>query len=292
MKPTMLFVLAAVLLSSCGQKSAPVLGAKPKIGGPVLAKVGEEALTRDELLILFRGQIPPDAPRDKLQAVLESWVNGELWYQEAMRQNIGQDETTQIALLNEERNLIARMLLSRIQDTVTVTDAEVYDYYVKHKGDYTVSTSIMYVMLYDSLLAERVVQRLKQGGDFAAVAREFSADQVTLGEPTPYFLRNDTNIPLLRLSPELNETIFELEKGQTSGLVKASVAGRATFWIVKCMDRKQVKSDVKFDSVRGLIGEELLPWKQQQAIEHISGQLKKKTKVEITVDQFYGPAKR
>jgi hypothetical protein len=289
---TLLFSLAALLILACGQKPAPVGGVKPKVAGPVLARVGDEELTRDQLLILFRGQIPPDPPKDKLEGVLESWANGELWTQEALRQGIGRDETTLLAVRNDERNLFARLLLSRIQDTITVTDAEIYDYYAKHKNDYAVSTSIMYMQLYDSLLAERIARKLKDGADFAATAREFSPEQVTFGAPTRYFVRSDTEMLLLTISPELNEEIFSLPKGASSRVVHTTVGARSMFWIIKCVDRRQVKTDVKFDDVREVITKELMPWKQQQVMESITEQLKKRTKFELKPENFYGPGSR
>ena len=101
MKRILFALVAALLLAGCPSKGTNAVSEKGKKTGPVLARVGTETLTRDELLLLFRGQVPPDAPREKLQQVLESWVNGEIWYQEAERRGIGKDETTQMALRNE-----------------------------------------------------------------------------------------------------------------------------------------------------------------------------------------------
>ena len=290
MRNAITLIVAALVLYGCGPKARTAAPEQTvKKGGPVLARVGDQTLTRDELMILFRGQVPPDVPKDRLKAVLESWANGEVWYQEAMRQGIGQDETTQLAIRNEEHNFIARMLLAKIQDTLSVTDADVYDYFGKHKQDYMVSTSIKYLTLFDSSLAETISGKIKGGADFDATAHDFSPDQVSPGGPTPYFVRNDTTIPMLQLSPELNQTIFGLQKNEVSGVVPVNVSGKSTFWIIKCVDRKQVKSDVRFDDVKATIRNELLPFKQQAIVESVTDQLNKKTKVEITEDNFYTP---
>jgi len=289
-----LFLLgAALLLVGCPSKGTNTISAKGKKTGPVLARVGDEALTRDELLLLFRGQVPPDAPREKLQQVLESWVNGELWYQEAERRGIGKDETTQMALRNEERNAIAAMLLARIKDTVSVSDADVYDYFQQHKDDYTVGTKIMYIILRDPELAAKVQADLKGGADFKATAKQMSYEaEESRGQETPYFVRNDSNMFLLQLSPELNQAIFSLQPGQVSDVVTVAGTGGATYWIVKCVDRKRLKSDVKFEDVRKAIGDELLPWKQRQVVDAFAAQLEAKTKVEVTVDNFYTLTRR
>lgn len=288
MNKALLLLLTSMLLLGCGQKQATTASSKPKPGGPVLARVGDETLTRDELMILFRGQVPPDVPRDKLQAVLESWANGELWYQEAVRQGIGQDETTQLAMSNEEHNFVAQMLLRRIQDTLTVTDADVHDYFNQHKDDFAVSTSISYMYFFDSSLAATALGQVKSGASFEAATKTLSPDQVSLGKPTPYFLRNDSSVLLLQISPELNQTVFSLQKGDVSGVVKVNLQGKNTFWIIKCLDRRRVKSDVKYEDVQQNIRDELLPSKQSAVAESVSNELGRKTKVEVLPDNFYG----
>jgi hypothetical protein len=97
---------------------------------------------------------------------------------------------------------------------------------------------------------------------------------------------------LLQLSPELNQAIFSLQPGQVSEVVSVAGAGGATYWIVKCVDRKRLKSDVKFEDVKKAIGDELLPWKQKQVVDDFGKQLEQKTKVEVLVDNFYTPAPR
>jgi len=292
-KKILFIAVAALLLAGCPPKGASTVSAKGKKSGPVLARVGNETLTRDELLLLFRGQVPPDAPREKLQQVLESWVNGELWYQEAERRGIGKDETTQMALRNEERNALAAMLLARVKDTVSVSDAEVYDYFQKHKDDYTVGAKIMYIILRDAEMSAKVQADLKGGADFKTTARQVSYEaEESRGQETQYFVRNDSNMFLLQLSPELNQAIFALQPGQVSEVVPVAGAGGATYWIVKCVDRKRLKSDVKLEDVRKAIGDELLPWKQKQAVDAFGSALEQKTKVEVLVDNFYTQTRR
>jgi hypothetical protein len=280
--------LLALALLGAGPGKVTTANPKPKPGGPALALVGNDTLTRDELMILFRGQVPSDVPRDKLQAVLESWANGELWYQEAVRQGIGQDETTQLAMRNEEHNIIAQMLLRRIQDTLSVTDTETRAYFNQHQDDYAISTSITYLYLFDSSLAAGVLDQVRSGASLQAASAPLAPDQFSLGEPTPYFVRNDSAVSLLQISPELNQTIFSLQKGDVSGVVKVNLQGKNTFWIIKCLDRKRVKPSVKFDDVQQDIRDELLPAKQQVVADSVSTQLGRKTRVEIMTDNFYG----
>lgn len=288
MKKILFAMVAVLLLAGCPHKGASSVSQPGKKTGPVLARVGDETLTRDELLLLSGGQVPPDVPREKLQEVLESWVNGELWYQEAERRGIGKDETTQMALRNQTRNAIASMLLARIKDSVSVSDAEVSDYFQKHKDDYTVGTKIMYIILRDQDSAGKVLADLRGGADFKTVAQQVSYEaQESRGQETPYFVRNDSSMMLLQVSPELNQAIFSLQPGQISDVIPVSGAG---YWIVKCVDRKRLKSDVKLEDVRKAIGDELLPEKQTQAVDSFAAQLQQKTKVEVTVDNFYGPS--
>jgi peptidyl-prolyl cis-trans isomerase C len=293
MKKILFAMVAFLLLAGCPRKGATSVSQQGKKTGPVLARVGTETLTRDELMLLFRGQVPPDAPREKLQEVLESWVNGELWYQEAARRGIGRDETTQMALRNETRNAIASMLLARVKDSVSVSDSEVSNYFQKHKDDYTVGAKIMYIILRDQDTADKVLADLKGGADFKTTAQKMSYEaEQSRGQETPYFVRNDSNMFLLQLSPELNQAVFALQPGQLSDVITVTGAGGATYWIVKCVDRKRLKSDVKLEDVKKAISDELLPWKQTQVVDSFAAQLQQKTKVEVTVDNFYAPSPR
>jgi hypothetical protein len=296
----LLLLTAVLLLAACGRKPTPGASSPTRTSGPALAKVGDEVLTRDGFLILVKGiygqEVPPTLPREDIERFLDNWVNTELWYQAALRQNVGQDETTQALLRYSDRSSIASMMLRRTMDTATVSDAEVFDYYESHKDDYRVGTKVTIMVLRDAEVADKVVGLLRGGADFARTAREYSVDEPTRGQVIGPFVRDDSTVGLLTLAPELNEAIFALKKDSVSEAVKVPLtAGEAptfSYVIIKCVDRVPLKSDVKFEAVKRSLARELPALKRKRLMSAITEQLKKESKVQLTPDNFYAGAKR
>ena len=306
-------MLLAGCLIQCGKKptgSINLAELPTRSTGAVLAKVGNEKLTTDDL---FNGPMPPNVKPEDVQGAIDGWVETELWYQEAARKGLGQDETLQNALREQARLMarkgIAGLLLHQVVDTVTATDAEVYDYFSAHKGDYPVGIKIQYILMMDSAMAERALAALKGGADFKTTAREFSVPQIPeslRGAELPYFVRNDTTfnhkgdsrsllvsslLNILSDEPTITDAIFALKSGETSGLLTMSAQGGSFYLIVRCLDRKQLKSEVKFEDMKEQIRDQLKYQKQQEAQQDFEAQLRKKISVETHVENAFGGTK-
>lgn len=106
-----------------------------------------------------------------------------------------------------------------LQDKVTVTEAEISAYYDQHQSSYgqPERKKFSVIQLKDEADAKAVLEQLKNGADFAALAKEKSTDIIsrrTGGEMD--WMEPDTTADELK---QANLT----EKGQLSGVVKSSV---------------------------------------------------------------------
>jgi len=106
-----------------------------------------------------------------------------------------------------------------LQDTVTVTEADISAYYDGHQSSFgqPERKKFSVIQLKTEADAKAVLEELKNGGDFAALAKEKSTDIIsrrTGGEMD--WMEPDTTADELKLA---NLT----EKGQLSGVVKSSV---------------------------------------------------------------------
>jgi peptidyl-prolyl cis-trans isomerase D len=95
--------------------------------------------------------------------------------------------------------------------------------------------------------AEAVLQEVKSGGDFAALAKKYSEDEgsKTNGGDLDYFGRG-------RMVPEFENVAFTLPPGQISDLVKSQFG----FHIIKVID-KRAASTTPLDQVRAQIQDQL-----------------------------------
>jgi peptidyl-prolyl cis-trans isomerase D len=107
--------------------------------------------------------------------------------------------------------------------------------------------------------AETVLQQAKNGGDFAALAKQYSEDEASRanGGDLDFFGRG-------RMVPEFDTAAFAMEPGQISDLVKSQFG----FHIIKVID-KRPGSTRTLDEVRTQIQDQL---SLQQADERISTQ--------------------
>jgi peptidyl-prolyl cis-trans isomerase D len=105
--------------------------------------------------------------------------------------------------------------------------------------------------------AEDLLQQVKAGADFAALATKFSEDAGTKanGGDLDYFSRG-------RMVPEFETAAFALEPGQTSDIVRTQYG----FHIIKVADKKPAVTRV-FDEVRPQIEDQL---KRQRADQQVA----------------------
>ena len=105
--------------------------------------------------------------------------------------------------------------------------------------------------------AEAVLQQVKSGGDFAALAKQYSEDEGSKanGGDLDYFGRG-------RMVPEFENAAFAMQPGHISDLVKTQYG----FHIIKVVDKKPAATR-SLDEVRGQITEQLQMQKGQQAVD-------------------------
>jgi peptidyl-prolyl cis-trans isomerase D len=105
--------------------------------------------------------------------------------------------------------------------------------------------------------AEDILQQVKAGADFAALAKKYSEDDASkaTGGDLDYFGRG-------RMVPEFENAAFAMQPGQISELVKTQYG----FHIIKVVDKKP-GSTRSLDEVRPQITEQLQSQKSQQAVE-------------------------
>jgi len=116
--------------------------------------------------------------------------------------------------------------------------------------------------------AEAVLQQVKSGGDFAALATEHTEDEATrtTGGDLDYFDRG-------RMAPEFENVAFGMQSGQVSDLVKAPYG----FHIIKLVDKK-IATTRALAEVRAELTDQLKFQRSQQAVTEQAKELAAKIK--------------
>lgn len=209
------------------------------------------------------------AQKDKL---LEEMVNQELFYQEGVVLKLAEDAVVLQSLERAKKQIIIqRMLQMQVQDKVKVTTEEVKAYYDKNPDKFLVPERVRaaHILVKEEKLANELLDKLKKGTDFAALAAEHSIDPSKMnGGDLGFFARGS-------MVPEFEKAAFALPEGGLSGVVQTKYG----FHIIKCV-KKEAPKPVEFGEVKENLAAQMLVTKQQEELSKILQALTKKTGVQ------------
>jgi len=280
MKRVAVVCFLALALVSCSKKQA-------EQKGPYLAKVDNTAITQEDFDREFRSL--PDYAQQMFsntsgrERFLNEIINKELLYKEAMKK--GFDKAPDFTKKVEEfkkLTLVSEVFEKEIMAKAKVSDQDVKDYYEKNKDDFVVAREIRasHILVKTEEEARKVLERLKKGEKFDAVAKAVSIDTASAknGGDLGFFKKG-------QMVPEFEQAAAMLKVGETtSAPVKTSFG----FHIIKVTDKK-TGDPVEFENVRDMISQKLSGEKQKEAFEKYVSDLRKSYKVEINKEAFSTP---
>ena len=119
-----------------------------------------------------------------------------------------------------------------LEPQVKITDDEIKKYYEDNKASFDTEEQVRasHILVKTQAEAEDIIKQLKGGADFAALAKEKSADTGSKdnGGDLDFFKRAD-------MDPSFADAAFKLKVGETSGAVKSQYG----YHVIKVTDRKE-----------------------------------------------------
>lgn len=249
----------------------------PAISGPVLAEdkvvatVNGQPVTEADLAIADSevgadmGTMPE---AQKRMSLLEFLIDNQLFAEAADAEKLGQGPDFETRLKYLKRRALRELYFDKvIKSSVSDTDArKIYDEQVgKIKPEEEVSAR--HILVESEEKAKEIKEKIKAGGDFVALAKEFTKDTGSKedGGNLGYFGRG-------QMVPQFEEVVFKLNKGDVSDPVKTQFG-----WHLIKIEDKRFKQPPAFDIVKDrIIQSQLLQKAQQSAIA-----LRAKSKIEF-----------
>lgn len=277
------FIMSALVLSSVGCAKKGTGPAKDQgKKGAVLAKVDSAEITeadfdRELQTLPDYAQQMFEGPAGK-EKFLEELIKKEILYQEAVKK--GMDKTPEFTKKLEEfkkLSMVQELLEKEIMSKAKVTDQDVKDYYEKNKADFATTSQIKasHILVKTEGEALKVLERLKKGEKFEAIAKKESIDKQSAknGGDIGYFSKG-------QVVPEFEKAAAGMKKGEVSSVpVKTSFG----YHIIKVTDRK-TGPVIDFDKVKEIIAQRLSGEKQKETFDSYVAELKKGRKIEINKD--------
>lgn len=181
---------------------------------------------------------------------------------------------------------VSRMLETELSPKVSVQQKDIADFYAKNpdkfKQEESVRASHILIRVAEAAddaakrrarqRAEDVLKKARSGADFAALAKEHSADgSAAQGGDLGYFTRG-------RMVPPFEQAAFAMNSGQISDVVESQFG----YHIIKLADRRPART-VPLTEVSDQINQYLIEQQRQRLTEEFVAKLKSKGKIEILI---------
>jgi len=290
----LIFVVVGLFL---GCEKIPFLAGKPakpiSVQPPVgtVAKVGTFFIATDDLnkeiedynaMVTAQGmpQNKIDTRDKKVNYLRNELVRKYILYQEALDRSLDKKENIAKAIENTKINLLVAELVREELEKIDVSSKEIEDFYNQNKDllKEPEQRRVFEIMTNTEEEAKQVYIELLKGGDFAALAKQYSKAQTAAKG-------GDLGFITLELDPQKRirfdkfyEVAFSpsLEAGNISSIFK----GTEGYYIIRLEGIKETQAkslSELWDNIKSW----LLFEKQQKAIADLASRLTGETKIEI-----------
>ncbi|MGH1364282.1 MAG: peptidyl-prolyl cis-trans isomerase [Calditrichia bacterium] len=273
LKNTLLFFLLTVLLSSCLNSNQQNTN--------LIARVGEEELTREILLPLIPKDISKEDREFFVKQLVESWIENQLLVQQAREDGfqLSTKEKWQVNKLKKEL-LATQFLQNRLQNSFQIPDDEILSFYEKNKDHYRRSQNEVHLQhLFFEKLDKAIVDEIKQSGSLAQVIEKNNY----LGQKNDVILEANGDLGFLAISELRSEFRKAIEKNKKSGIF-GPIKTRDGHHYLQVISRKEKGSVRDVELVKGEIIAHLRMQKRQESIKRLREELQKKYPVETFYD--------
>ncbi len=236
----------------------------------VIAKVNGKEVLKSELdafLQTLPEQLRQLPPEQVFALSQDQLVNAVIIDEKVATSNIKETQDYKDRLADVEKQL-ARGLFMQKELEASVTEESLkkaYDEYAA-KLPKIEETKARHILVKDEAKAKEIIQKLKDGGKFEDLAKEFSEDKSSETGDLGYFAKSD-------MVPEFADAAFKLQPGSTS---TEPVKTQFGWHVIKVEDRR-VRPTPELKDVKAVLEAEI----RRQSLETFMKDWKSKATVEL-----------
>ncbi len=250
--------------------AAAAAPAAPRNENPVVASVNGDPIRLDR--VRAAAQSLPDNVRGMPPQMLFPMIVNQLVDQkalliEAQKQGLAKDPDAQKAMQNASDQALQNVYLTRIVGPQVTDDAIKAAYakdYAGKPGEKEVHAR--HILVADEKTADDIIKKLKAGGDFAALAKQYSTDKGTAassGGDLGWFKQGD-------MLPDFSAAAFSMSKNQVSD---KPVHTRYGWHVIQVLDTR-VSTPPAFNTVAAQIRQKMIQTAVRGAVDKAVAQVK------------------
>lgn len=212
-------------------------------------------------------KITPSDVDARIEEIKKSFPSEKDFFEALAKQKISMGELRNIL----EQQLTAEALFKKLTSNVTISEAEVKAYYDEHKKEFVQPEQIhlRHILVKTEQEANNIYNQLKEGKDFAALAKEYSIDTPTKDKG------GDLGwISKASLVPDLAKAADALKDNEFSKPVKSPFG----YHIIEKLGTRPSK-ELSFNDVKTTLTAQLLRNKQAQSLEKWFKEKKEQSKI-------------
>jgi len=270
-----LFLLTLVILfAGCRSKSIPDI--------EIIAKVGDQYLTRDQLL----KWMPPNLPEEQKAIVARQYIDR--WVQKTSMAITAEKEGVELSPYEDWsiENLKKEMLVQRYFDAklprdIIITDEEISNYYDKNKDEFIRDQNEVHlVQLYLENLDKAIAEEIRELKSLQEVIQK-------------NFLENQVNrmvekngdlgyVPEENLRPEIQRIVRTGSTGKIYGPIKIE----SGYYYFQMMDKQKAGSYRSLDLMKDDIRTRLISIKREKLSEDLAKKIAEKMDIEVHMEHI------
>ncbi|OHB66858.1 MAG: hypothetical protein A2Y77_17295 [Planctomycetes bacterium RBG_13_62_9] len=257
-------------------------------GGKIVAEIGAEKITEAQLDATIEQSLenqwasmaafmtPEQLNEQKKRALeqfrdpkakqefLQTWLAQEILYRQALQEQLSEKPEVQRLVHDLTRGVLSQQLMNeRLASQINITDTDLQTYYAANTSKYVEPTRarISHILVSEEQRANELLKRAKDGADFAALAKEFSADKSTKdsGGRIAEDVLKGPFVPGIGDANDLNAGIF----GASAPFVLDKPFKTEKGWEVVKVEEKHPQRQKSFDEVKQQVMMQLSRQKSQ-----------------------------
>jgi peptidyl-prolyl cis-trans isomerase C len=147
---------------------------------------------------------------DNLQEAIDTYIGMRVAAEAGIKAGVDKDPEVRGQMALSRDNVLSESLLQRYLTEHPITDADIQAEYDNQVATTPPEYSARHILVDDKALAEAIIQKLQAGGDFAALAKEYSKDgSAQNGGDLGWFNAQ-------QMVPPFADAVAKLEKGKFS----------------------------------------------------------------------------
>ena len=198
------------------------------------------------------------------QQFLQGWLAQKILYRQALEEGLAEKKEIKKIIEELNRGVLSQQLMNReLADKIHITETDLQTYYEANRGKFTepAKAKISHILVDEKEQADDLIKRIKDGEDFAELAKQFTKDESTreAGGKIDTDVTQGSYVPVIGESQELNDKIFAAD----APAVLDSPIKTEKGWEIIRLEEKTAERQKSFDEVRQQVMYSLTSQKRQ-----------------------------